>query len=186
MFKMLLRLTVLACLSILVVAAKAQSQDTYSSNDILTKGKQFFGGTTRGLAEAIEYTFSKNGEPTAYIIGSEGSGAIVGGLRYGQGTIFYKNGAQKHIYWQGPSLGIDFGGNGSRTMTLVYNSQSPEDLYFRFATVDGSAYLIGGVGVNFERGHGITLAPIRTGLGARLGANVGYTKYSPKSTWNPF
>ena len=121
-----------------------------------------------------------------YIVGEEGSGAFVGGLRYGEGTIYYKNGAKKHIYWQGPSVGFDFGGNGSRTLTLVYNSQSPEDLYDRFAGVEGTAYLVGGVGVNFQKKDNITLAPIRTGVGARLGANIGYLKYSPRATWNPF
>ncbi|MEP6828518.1 MAG: DUF1134 domain-containing protein [Aestuariivirga sp.] len=164
----------------------AQSGKTYSPDEIISQGHEFFGKTTRGMAEAIEYVFREEGEPTAYIIGEEGSGAIIGGLRYGEGTIYYKNGAKKHIYWQGPSIGWDFGGNGSRTMTLVYNSQSPEDLYGRFGGVEGSAYFIGGMGVNFQRRDQITLAPIRTGVGARLGANIGYLKYSPRATWNPF
>ena len=166
--------------------SRAQTNSTYSSEEIVAQGHQFFGKTTRGLAEAIEYVFREQGEPTAYIVGEEGSGAIIGGLRYGEGTIYYKNGATKHIFWQGPSIGWDFGGNGSRTLTLVYNSLSPEDLYTRFAGVEGSAYLIGGMGVNFQRKDQITLAPIRTGLGARLGANVGYLKYTPRATWNPF
>ena len=166
--------------------SRAQTNSTYSSEEIVAQGHQFFGKTTRGLAEAIEYVFREQGEPSAYIVGEEGSGAIIGGLRYGEGTIYYKNGATKHIFWQGPSIGWDFGGNGSRTLTLVYNSLSPEDLYTRFAVVEGSAYLIGGMGVNFQRKDQITLAPIRTGLGARLGANVGYLKYTPRATWNPF
>ena len=169
------------------VAHRSQATDsTYSSDEIIAGGHQFFGNTTRGLAEAVEYVFSKEGRPSAYIVGEEGSGAIIGGLRYGEGTIYYKNGVKKHIFWQGPSLGFDFGGNGSRTLTLVYNSQSPEDLYARFGGVEGSAYLVGGVGVNFQKRDDIVMAPIRTGLGARLGANVGYLKYSPKATWNPF
>ncbi|MDE2444639.1 MAG: DUF1134 domain-containing protein [Alphaproteobacteria bacterium] len=167
------------------VARPARST-TYSSQEIIAQGHQFFGNTTRGLAEAIEYVFQNQGEPTAYIVGEEGAGAFIGGLRYGEGTIYYKNGAKKHIYWQGPSIGFDFGGNGSRSLTLVYNSQSPEDLYDRFGGVEGSAYLVGGVGVNFQRKDNITLAPIRTGLGARLGANIGYLKYSKRPTWNPF
>lgn len=164
----------------------ADSHSTYSSEEILAQGHQFFGKTTRGVAEAVEYVFREQGQPTAYIIGEEGSGAIIGGLRYGEGTIYYKNGAKKHIYWQGPSIGWDFGGNGSRTMTLVYGSESPEDLYTRFAGVEGTAYLIGGMGVNFQKNNQITLAPIRTGVGARLGANLGYLKYSSRPTWNPF
>jgi hypothetical protein len=166
--------------------SKYENSDTYSSQEILTQGHQFFGKTTRGLAEAVEYVFQSQGEPSAYIVGEEGSGAFVGGLRYGEGTIYYKNGAKKRIYWQGPSIGFDFGGNGSRTLTLVYNSQSPEDLYSRFAGVEGSAYLVGGLGVNFQKKDDIVMAPIRTGMGARLGANIGYLKYSKRPTWNPF
>jgi hypothetical protein len=165
---------------------RAKQSATFSNEEVMATGHQFFGKTTRGLAEAIEYVFRKQGEPSAYIVGEEGAGAFVGGLRYGEGTIYYKNGAKKHIYWQGPSIGFDFGGNGSRTLTLVYNSQSPEDLYERFAGVEGSAYLVGGVGVNFQRKDEIVMAPIRTGVGARLGANIGYLKYSKRATWNPF
>jgi hypothetical protein len=167
-------------------AARVSKRSTYSTDEIMAQGHQFFGKTSRGIAQAIEYVFQSQGEPSAYIVGEEGSGAFIGGLRYGEGTIYYKNGAKKHIYWQGPSLGFDFGGNGSRTLTLVYNSQSPEDLYDRFAGVEGTAYLVGGVGVNLQRKDNITLAPIRTGMGARLGANIGYLKYSPRATWNPF
>jgi hypothetical protein len=166
--------------------SKYKKNDTYSSEEIMSQGHQFFGKTTRGLAEAIEYVFQSQGQPTAYIVGEEGSGAFVGGLRFGEGTIYYKNGAKKRIYWQGPSIGFDFGGNGSRTLTLVYNSQSPEDLYSRFAGVEGSAYLVGGLGVNLQRKDDIVMAPIRTGVGARLGANIGYLKYSKRPTWNPF
>jgi hypothetical protein len=166
--------------------SKAQSSNTYSSEEIMAQGHQFFGKTTRGLAEAVEFVFREQGEPTAYIVGEEGAGAIVGGLRYGEGTIYYKNGTKQKIYWQGPSIGWDFGGNGSRTLTLVYGSQSSQELYARFGGIEGAAYLIGGLGVNFERKDHITLAPIRTGVGARLGANIGYLKYSAKATWNPF
>lgn len=166
--------------------SKYESNDTFSSEEIMSQGHQFFGKTTRGIAEAVEYVFQNQGRPSAYIVGEEGSGAFVGGLRFGEGTIYYKNGAKKRIFWQGPSIGFDFGGNGSRTLTLVYNSQSPEDLYSRFAGVEGSAYLVGGLGVNFQRKDEIVMAPIRTGLGARLGANIGYLKYSKRPTWNPF
>jgi len=162
------------------------AHSTYTTEEVMAAGHQFFGKTTRGLAEAVEYVFQSQGEPTAYIVGEEGSGAFVGGLRYGEGTIYYKNGTRQHIFWQGPSVGFDFGGNGSRSMVLVYNSESPSDLYARFGGVEGSAYFIGGLGVNFQKRGDIVLAPIRTGVGARLGANVGYLKYSGRSTWNPF
>jgi hypothetical protein len=184
-----------AALATLPTAALAQTtgsvsrnaaRETYSSDEILLEGHQFFGKASREVGQAIEYVFQNQGEPTAYIVGEEASGAFVGGLRYGEGNIYYKNGTKEHIYWQGPSLGFDFGGNGSRTMTLVYNSDQPEELRGRFGGVEGSAYLIGGMGVNFQRKDNIILAPIRTGVGARLGANIGYLKYSFKPHWNPF
>jgi hypothetical protein len=167
--------------------AASPSGETFSSDEIIGKGHQFFGKTTRGLAKAVEYSFQKLGEPTAYIVGEEGSGAIIGGLRYGEGTIYYKSGEKQRIFWQGPSVGFDFGGNGSRSLVLVYNSSDPSELHGnRFVGVEGSAYLVGGVGVNFQKYAEITLAPIRTGVGARLGANVGYLKYTRKADWNPF
>jgi hypothetical protein len=165
----------------------ASGEETYSSREVIDAGHNFFGKTTRGVAEAVEYVFQSKGEPTAYIVGEEAAGALVGGLRFGEGTIYYKNGTKERIFWQGPSVGFDFGGNGSRALVLVYNSTTPHDLFdTRFAGVEGSAYLIGGMGVNFEQREDIVLAPIRTGVGARLGANVGYLKYTAQPTWNPF
>ena len=164
----------------------SKPKSTFTNEEILTKGHQFFGRASRGIGEAVEYIFQSQGEPTAYIVGEEGSGAMVGGLRFGEGTIYYKDGMTQKIYWQGPSVGFDFGGNGSRTMVLVYNSESPRELYKRFIGVEGSAYLVGGMGVNFQKNNNIVMAPIRTGVGARLGANVGYLKYSRNPTWNPF
>jgi len=169
-----------------VSKAEQTSAETYSTEEIVSVGHGFFGKTTRGLANAVEYVFQKQGEPTAYIVGEEAAGSFVGGLRYGEGTIYYKNGTKQRIYWQGPSVGFDFGANGSRSLVLVYNSESPEDLYTRFGGVEGSAYFIGGLGVNFQQKDNLILAPIRTGVGARLGANVGYLKYSDRPTWNPF
>jgi hypothetical protein len=164
----------------------AKPRSTFTTEEIVTKGHQFFGKASRGIGEAVEYLFQSQGEPTAYIVGEEGSGAVIGGLRFGEGTIYYKDGTTQRIYWQGPSIGFDFGGNGSRTMVLVYNSDSPRQLYKRFVGVEGSAYLIGGLGVNLQKNSNITLAPIRTGVGARFGAKVGYLKYSRNPTWNPF
>jgi hypothetical protein len=168
------------------ISRQEQQGRTFNPEEISAQGHQFFGKTSRGLGQAIEYLFSTQGEPTAYIVGEEGAGAFVGGLRYGEGTIYYKDGRKQKIYWQGPSVGFDFGANGSRTMVLVYNSSSPEELFERFGGVEGSAYLVGGVSVNFQKRGDIILAPIRTGVGARLGANVGYLKYSAEPDWNPF
>jgi hypothetical protein len=123
---------------------------------------------------------------TGYIVGEEGSGAIIGGLRYGEGTLFMKNGFRKKVYWQGPSIGMDFGGNGSRVLVLVYGLQHPNDLLARFAGIEGTAYVVGGLGVNFQQYANVKLAPIRTGLGFRLGLNAGYLKYSDRPQWNPF
>ncbi len=168
------------------ISKSEQTGGTFSTEEIMSQGHEFFGKASRSFAKAVEFAFQKQGRPTAYIVGEEGSGAFIGGLRYGEGTIYYKDGTKQKIFWQGPSIGWDFGGNGSRSLTLVYNSQSPEDLFARFGGVEGSAYLIGGIGVNFQKHDDIVLAPIRTGVGARLGANIGYVKYSAKPTWNPF
>jgi hypothetical protein len=158
---------------------------SYSANEILSKGHGFFGSMSRGLAGVIEKATSQWGEPDAYILGEEGSGAIIGGLRYGEGKLFTR-GSEQHVYWQGPSLGWDFGGDGARTMILVYNLRGPEAIYSRFVGLNGSAYLVGGFGMTALKDYNTVLVPIRTGLGARLGVNVGYLKFTPQSTWNPF
>lgn len=160
--------------------------ETYSQDETMDAAKKFFGGTTEGLAKAIEKVFSENGRPNAYIVGSEGAGAVVVGLRYGEGTLYYKGGGSMKVYWQGPSVGWDFGGNASKVFTLVYNLHWTRDLFQRFPGVDGSLYVIAGVGLNYQRANNITLAPIRTGVGLRAGANVGYLSYTEKKTWVPF
>jgi hypothetical protein len=168
------------------VPPEAQNQGTFSVQEIKESGHRFFGSVSMGFARAIEYTFQRAGRPNGYILGEEAGGAIIAGLRYGEGTLYTKDAGDYKIYWQGPSLGYDFGAEGSKTMVLVYDLRSPGEIYSTFAGVDGSAYLIGGVGVTFmARGH-VILAPIRSGLGLRLGANVGYLKYTREPTWNPF
>ncbi|HVI30374.1 DUF1134 domain-containing protein [Hansschlegelia sp.] len=160
---------------------------TYSVSEIVDRGNSFFGSTTRGLAGIVEKATSIWGEPNAYILGEEGSGAFVGGLRYGEGKLFTRDGGpDNRVYWQGPSLGFDFGGDGARTMILVYNLRSPNALFSRFAGVNGSAYLVGGFGMTALKDYDTVLVPIRTGVGARLGVNVGYLKFTQRSTWNPF
>jgi hypothetical protein len=162
------------------------ARKTYSAGEIVDRGHAFFGSTTRGLAGIVEKATSQWGEPDGYILGEEASGAFVGGLRYGEGKLFTRGDGERHVYWQGPSVGIDFGGDGARTMILVYNLRSPDQLFKRFAGVNGSAYLIGGFGMTALKEYETVLVPIRTGLGARLGVNVGYLKFTPNSTWNPF
>ena len=159
---------------------------TFSSNEIVTSGHKFFGTVSRGLASVIEEAASRWGEPTGYILGQEASGAFVGGLRYGEGTLYTKNRGDTKVYWQGPSIGFDFGGDGDRTMMLVYKMRSRAALMQRFAGIDGSAYFIGGFGMTALTANDIIVVPIRSGVGARLGINIGYLKFTDTATWNPF
>lgn len=159
---------------------------TFSEGEILRAGRGFFGSVSQGLASAVEYVFQKAGRPNGYILGEDAGGAIVAGLRYGEGRLYTKDAGEYPVYWQGPSLGYDFGAEGSKTMVLVYNLREPSEIYNRFGGVQGSAYLVGGVGVQFQKHDDVVLAPIRSGVGLRLGANVGYLKYTRKPTWNPF
>jgi len=161
-------------------------QETFSQEETVAAAEKFFGGTTSGLAKAIEKAFSELGRPVGYIIGSEGSGAFVVGLRYGEGNLVYKGGGSTKVYWQGPSVGWDIGGNASKVFTLVYNLRWTKDLYQRFPGVDGSLYVVAGIGLNYQRAGDITLAPIRTGVGLRAGANIGYLAYTREKRLNPF
>ncbi|MEL6744676.1 MAG: DUF1134 domain-containing protein [Pseudomonadota bacterium] len=164
----------------------AQAQNTYSQNEVVEAGHRFFGSTASGLATLIERAVSRHGLPNGYLLGEEGSGALVGGLRYGEGTLFTKNAGDHKVFWQGPSIGWDFGGDGNRTMMLVYNLTGTEKIYRRFVGVSGSAYLVGGLGMTVMKHGDTVLVPVRTGVGARLGVNIGYLKMRPYATWNPF
>jgi hypothetical protein len=163
-----------------------QRDGTFSANEIKVAGHQFFGSISQGLASVIEYAFQRQGRPNGYILGEDAGGAFMAGLRYGEGTLYTKDAGTHKVYWQGPSLGYDVGAEGSKVMVLVYNLRDPGEIYERFGGVAGSAYVIGGVGINFQTRDHIVLAPIRAGVGLRLGANVGYLKYTPRPTWNPF
>jgi hypothetical protein len=165
----------------------AENPTTFSGSELVQSGHKFFGTLSRGLALTIEEATRRWGEPNGYILGQEGSGAFVAGLRYGEGTLFTRNAGERKIFWQGPSVGFDWGGDGARTMILVYNLPNVQSMYQRFGGVDGSAYLVAGFGMTaLTAGDGITLVPIRTGIGARLGVNLGYLKFTERSTWNPF
>lgn len=161
-------------------------EETYSQGEILEAGHSFFGSVSKGLANIVEYAFQQAGRPNGYILGEDAGGAFVAGLRYGEGRLHTRFGGTHKVYWQGPSIGYDFGGEGSKTMVLVYNMRDPSDIYHRFPGVQGSAYIIGGVGIQFQKHGHVTLAPIRSGVGLRLGANIGYLKYTRSPTWNPF
>lgn len=160
--------------------------ETFSREELVSNVSDFLGVTAEAAGGAIERVFKDNGRPTAYIAGEEASGAFTVGARYGRGLLYMKNRQPVEVYWQGPSIGWDVGGNASRVFTLCYNLQVPEVIYQRFPGVEGSAYLVGGLGVNYQRTDDIVLAPIRAGVGLRLGANIGYLGYSRKRRVWPF
>lgn len=170
----------------LAFSTSASRAQEYTAQEILDSGHRFFGATSGGLASVIEKIFSSYGLPNGYVLGEEGSGAFIGGLTYGEGSLYTKNAGDHKVFWQGPSLGWDFGGQGSRTMILVYNLDDVNNLYDRYAGVAGSAYVVAGVGFNVLKRGNILLVPVRTGVGARLGVNLGYLKLTQQPTWNPF
>lgn len=158
----------------------------YTIDEIREATRGFFGTISTNLASVIEYAFANSGRPTGYILGTEGGGAFLAGLRYGKGTLYLRQGGTRPIHWHGPTIGYDLGAEGGRTLILVYRMQSPDQLYRSFTGVDGSAYLVGGVGMTLLKGGDVIMAPIRSGLGLRLGANIGYLRFTDQPTWNPF
>ena len=163
-----------------------QRRDTFKPDEIIREGHKFFGTVSRGLAEVVQQAVSRWGEPNGYVLGQEGSGAFVVGLRYGDGKLYTKNAGDRRVFWEGPSVGFDYGGEGARTMMLVYNLPATDAIYQRFAGIDGSAYFIGGFGMTALGNGRIVVVPIRSGVGLRLGANIGYLKFTERATWNPF
>ena len=160
-------------------------ESRFNTSEIINAGHNFFGTVSRGLAQIVERAVSQWGLPNGYVLGEEAGGAIVAGLRYGEGMLYTKNAGDLKVYWQGPSIGWDVGGEGARTMMLVYNLPNTGAIYERFGGIDGSAYLIGGFGMTALTANNIVLVPIRAGVGLRLGANIGYLKFTPRPTWNP-
>ena len=167
-------------------STRAANDDEYSEDEMFAKASAFFGETTEGLAKAIEHVFEDQGRPNGFLTGEEISAALVVGLRYGDGTLHRKNGDTRKVHWQGPSVGFDAGGNASKVFVLVYHLKGNDDIYQRFPGVEGTFYFVAGVGVNYQQTGDIILAPIRTGIGLRAGANIGYLNYTKKRSWNPF
>lgn len=167
-------------------ASGPASGQTWHKDDLIGAAEGVFGKGAKGLAELIEKILKDQGEPTAYIAGREAGGAFVVGLRYGSGTLYHKVEGQQPAYWTGPSIGFDAGGNAGSTFVLVYNLHDTHDLYQRFPAGEGNAYFIGGFTASYMRSGDIVLIPIRLGVGMRLGANVGYMKFSHKQNWIPF
>jgi len=158
----------------------------FSADELIAAGHHFFGSVSRGLAMVMQKAFSQWGLPNGYILGEEAGGAFVGGLRYGDGTLYTKNAGDLRVFWQGPTVGFDAGADGARTMMLVYNLPRTAAIFERFGGIDGSAYFVGGFGMTALTANSIVLVPIRSGVGLRLGANLGYLKFTERPTWNPF
>jgi hypothetical protein len=167
------------------MAAGAVS-DTFSADELIDKGGEFFGSVSQGLASLVERAASQFGLPNGYILGEEGSGAFFVGGRFGEGTLYTRNEGDYKLFWQGPSIGFDVGGDASKVMMLVYNLGSTNDIFGRFPGVDGSAYIVGGLGMTVMKSGNVVVVPIRSGVGLRTGINVGYLKFTDTPTWNPF
>ncbi len=167
-------------------ADPAKPETTYHQDDLIGAAEGVFGKGAKGVADVIQDILKKQGEPNAYIVGREGGGALVVGLRYGSGTLFHKVEGQRPVYWTGPSVGFDAGASAGSTFVLVYNLYNTDDLYHRFPAGEGQAYLIGGFNVSYMRRGNIVLIPVRSGVGLRLGVNAGYMKFSTKHKWMPF
>jgi len=167
-------------------AQQPPQHDQFSPGELIDAGHHFFGDVSRGFALVVEKAVSQWGQPNGYVLGEEASGAFVGGLRYGDGTLYTKNAGDVRVFWEGPTVGFDAGADGARTMMLVYNLPRTQAIFDRFGGVNGSAYFVGGFGMTALTANDVVLVPIRTGVGLRLGANVGYLKFTSRPTWNPF
>ena len=167
-------------------ATEGRQGEKFSQNEVVRAATDFFGTTTEAMAKAVQHVFHDQGEPDAYIKGDEGSGAFVVGLRYGSGWLIRKGYEPVRVYWQGPSVGFDFGANASKAFMLIYNLKSEDRILQKFPGVDGSFYFVAGIGVNYLHSGGITIAPMRTGVGLRAGANVGYLTFTHHESINPF
>ena len=167
--------------------ARSEGPGSFSPQELVDAGHSFFGGVSKGLGGIIEEAGRRWGQPNGYILGQEASGAFFGGLRYGEGKLFRRSGDPgQRLYWQGPSVGFDVGGEGARQMMLIYNLEGRDGMYRRFAELDGSAYFIAGLGMSAATAGNTVVVPIRSGVGMRLGIALGYLKFTPTPTWNPF
>jgi hypothetical protein len=164
----------------------APDEEGYSIQEIMAASEGFFGKVSANLGAVIEHLFKNSGRPSGYVLGTEGGGAFLAGVRYGNGTLYMRGGGTQKIFWHGPSLGTDVGAEGSKTLFLIYHLHGPEELYAAFTGIDGSAYLVGGVGATLVTNGKVVLAPVRSGIGLRLGANIGYIRFTPRASWNPF
>jgi hypothetical protein len=172
--------------SVLAADEEPSERATYQEDTIIQEIAQFFGKSTESVAKVVERAFQDLGEPNGYIKGEEVSGAVAVGVRYGSGVLLMKRGGRCRVYWKGPSIGFDVGGNASKVFVLAYNLQELDDIYRHFPGVNGSLYVVAGMGINYQRSGDVTLAPIRLGVGLRAGVNVGYMHYTRERSWMPF
>ena len=185
MFNLLTILLFVALAVLPAAAAENKEAGTFDQDSVLKDATDFFGKSTEGLGKVIEKAFKEHGRPNAYIKGEEASGAFVVGLRYGDGTLVTKSGESQRVYWSGPSVGFDYGGNASKVFVLVYHLDNIEQLFQRYPAVDGSFYFVGGAGINYQQRENVILGPIRLGVGLRAGASIGYMHYTKTKTYNP-
>jgi len=189
MLKHLARIaTLIIAMTMTAVPSMAQGSlsDSYSGEELVESGREFFGSAAQGLASLVERAVSQFGLPNGYILGEEAGGALIVGAKYGEGTLYTRNAGQYSVFWQGPSIGFDVGGDGSKVMMLVYNLNAIQEILGRYPGVDGSAYVMGGLGMTVVKRGNVVVVPIRSGVGARLGINVGYLNFTSQPTWNPF
>ncbi len=186
-FAFMFALALLPFISSTTVRAESERQiESFTESKLVVEGARYLGTSAENMAEVVSRLFSEYGPPDAVIRGEEVSAAIMLGLRYGRGDLLFPSGDIKPIYWRGPSAGIDTGGNAAKSFALIYNLKDPEDIYRRFVGVEGSAFYLGGISVNFLQRDETIVAPMRVGVGIRLGANIGYVKFSPTKGWFPF
>jgi hypothetical protein len=159
---------------------------SWNEKEVVQAANDFFGNGAEGIGNAIAKAFKDHGQPVAIIRGEEGGGAAAVGVRYGKGEFSWKGGAPTTVYWQGPSIGFDVGGNAAKTFVLVYGLPNQDALFQRYPGVEGSAYFVGGVGLNYNRSGDTTLAPVRLGVGWRLGASLGYIHFTREKSVIPF
>jgi hypothetical protein len=178
--------TLLAAGLFLALPAVSPAADSYSDDEVIKAANEFFSTGAKDLANVLQKVLREKGQPMAIIRGEEAGGAVGVGLRYGRGELVYKGAGGRKVYWQGPSIGFDIGGNAVKVFALVYNLPSSDKLFQRFPGVDGSLYFVGGFGMNYVQAGKIALAPVRFGVGWRQGLNVGYMKFSEQRKVNPF
>ncbi|HEU0098798.1 MAG TPA: DUF1134 domain-containing protein [Allosphingosinicella sp.] len=167
-------------------ASQAAKGETIPMKRVLGAAEGVFGKGAEGLADLIEDILRDRGDPTGYITGREAGGAFIAGVRYGSGMLHHQIEGDRKVHWTGPSVGFDFGANADKVFVLVYNLHDSERLFRRYPAGEGKAYVVGGFTASYLRRGDVVLIPVRLGVGARLGVNAGYMRFSQKSKWLPF